>query len=253
MERAEVRQANPDSEIIVFPYAVDAAGDPVLGWRMLPEILVTFARPEESRAFVKRLRGVAAIRWGGRAGIAGALGETRVAVMHTGIGPQAAGAFADTILAEKRPWLWVSAGFAGALDPRLGSGDVLIEELPDPTNPRRLISRPTPAETVAEKSALLAATGARAVDMETETIAAQGVPVLSVRAISDTAEEPLPVPFAVWFDMQRQRPRPAALIAFLMRHPRAISPFGRFVLRLPKVAAALAGGIEGAVTSLRNH
>ena len=70
-------------------------------------------------------------------------------------------------------------------------------------------------------------------DMETETIAGACknfcIPMLSVRAISDTASRSLPVPFAVWFDAKKQKPRVFALIRYLARNPRRIRPFVGFV------------------------
>jgi adenosylhomocysteine nucleosidase len=84
-----------------------------------------------------------------------------------------------------------------------------------------------------EKAVLAQSTGALGVDMETATVAAAcektGVPLLSVRAISDSALEPLPVPFAHWFDLEAQRPRVFALLKYLATHPTQIAPFSRFV------------------------
>jgi len=50
-----------------------------------------------------------------------------------------------------------------------------------------------------------------------------------VRAISDTASRSLPVPFAVWFDAKKQKPRGAALLRFLLTHPSRIRLFIHFV------------------------
>ncbi len=69
--------------------------------------------------------------------------------------------------------------------------------------------------------------------METAAIFAccseKGIPVLSVRAISDGVDQALPVPFNVWFNSDAQRPRAVALLWFLLRHPMGISPFVDFV------------------------
>jgi hypothetical protein len=53
--------------------------------------------------------------------------------------------------------------------------------------------------------------------------------MLSVRAISDRAEQDLPVPAAIWFDAAKQRPRPVRLLLYLATHPGRIGPFARFV------------------------
>ena len=73
------------------------------------------------------------------------------------------------------------------------------------------------------------------------------VPLVSVRAVSDSADQFLPVPFDAWFDTQRQRARPFALVLHLLRHPSHIAPFVRFLSKLPRVAEALATAIEAAV------
>jgi hypothetical protein len=61
-----------------------------------------------------------------------------------------------------------------------------------------------------------------------------------VRAISDGASDPLPVPLPAWYDLQAQRPRPAVLVGYLLTHPGAILPFIRFLRGLPAAQRALA-------------
>ena len=114
-----------------------------------------------------------------------------------------------------------------------------------------LLTRATPIETPAEKIAAFRESGARLVDMETsalaEACARAAVPLTSVRAVSDAADDFLPVPFDAWFDMRRQRARPLALVLHLLRHPSHIAPFTRFISRLPRVAKSLAQAVEQAV------
>jgi adenosylhomocysteine nucleosidase len=218
-------------------------------------VLVTFARPEESRAFRRRL----AARRAGKGLIAasGRIGGIEVIVAHIGIGPAAAAEAAASLLGARRWWLVIAAGFAGGLDPRLGVGDVVIEEHPISPGARRIASRATPVETVAEKSALFLETKAQAVDMETATIASAcsqaSLPFVAVRAISDAADEPLPVQFSTWFDVAHQRVRPVALLGHLLASPRRIPPFVRFVRALPRVANALGLAVEAAIRALEHH
>ena len=216
-------------------------------------MLVTFARPEESRAFRRRLverenlRGLT-----GNRVVTGKIGTKSVVVAHTGIGLPAATQSIRELL--KSPWnLVIAAGFAGALSPNLREGDIISQDTPDP-NPLALISRPVPIERAEDKKALYHRTGASAVDMETASIAAAcheaGVPITAIRAISDPAHVDLPVPFAIWFDLARQRPRPFTLLAFLARHPTRIRPFLQFVRRLPRISASLASALETRIRSL---
>ena len=212
-------------------------------------IAVTFALPQESQDFRHALRHATAVGAAVPPWLLGNIGLEEVLVGHTGVGPAAAAENLAALLAVHRPQMLISTGFAGGLKPRLATGDLLIAtnfSAPELVAKSRallagdphaffgaLTSQPQPAETVAQKSALARATGALGVDMETASIAAAcalaGVPLLAVRAISDSAREPLPVPFAEWFDLAAQRPRPLALVRWLASHPAQISPFARFV------------------------
>ncbi len=212
-------------------------------------IAVTFALPQESQNFRRALRNASTVGGESPRFLLGKIGNEEVLLGHTGVGPAAAAENAAALLAMYRPRLLISTGFAGGLDPRLATGDLLIAtnfSAPDLVEKSRaqlagdpraffgaLTSQPQAAETVDEKAALARNTGALGVDMETASIAAAcaraGVPLLAARAISDPAHEPLPVPFAEWFDLAAQRPRPLALVKFLAHHPAQIRPFARFV------------------------
>lgn len=208
---------------------------------------MTFARPEESGAFRRRLGGIRKGRCGALAAWRGSIGKIAVTVIHHGIGPASAGSAIRELLSHEKPCKVISAGFAGGLDPALRVGDTLTADFGN----AKILSRALPIETPAEKIAAFRETGARLVDMETATLAeactAAGVPLVSVRAVSDAADQFLPVPFDAWFDTRRQRARPLALMLHLLRHPAHIAPFARFISRLPRVAAALAQAVDAAV------
>lgn len=208
---------------------------------------MTFARTEESGAFRRKLSGVRKGKCGVLTAWRGTIGKIAVTVIHHGIGPTSAASAIRELLSHEKPGKVISAGFAGGLDPALQVGDTLIADFAN----AKILSRALPIETPAEKIAAFRETGARLVDMETATLAevcaAAGVPLISVRAVSDSADQFLPVPFGAWFDMRRQRARPLALVLHLLRHPSHIAPFARFVSRLPHVAEALAQAVEAAV------
>ncbi|MEO6742576.1 MAG: hypothetical protein ABIP20_20220 [Chthoniobacteraceae bacterium] len=210
-------------------------------------VAVAFARPEESRAFRGKLAGARKGRCGALTVWRGSVGKIAVILIHTGIGPASAQRAIRELFVHEKPGKVISAGFAGGLDPGLRVGDTLTADFPA----AKILSRALPIETPAEKIAAFHETGARLVDMETATLAeacaAAGVPLVSVRAVSDSADQFLPVPFGAWFDMQRQRARPFALVLHLLRHPSHIAPFTRFILRLPRVAEALAQAVEVAL------
>ena len=199
--------------------------------RMPRPVLVTFALPDESRAFVAASDRGPVVTW------------------HTGVGdsPDARRRLGDLLDADE-PRLVISAGYAGALRPDLRVGDLVLAEnvsdpgllaaargllADEPCHVGALLTQPNAAETAAAKSALHAATGALAVDMETAWIAGAcaraGVPLLSLRVVSDAAGQSFPVPNAVLFDAVRQRPRYIALPVWLLLHPWRIRAFVGFV------------------------
>lgn len=210
-------------------------------------LAVTFARPEESRAFRRKLGSVQKGKCGTLTAWRGSIGKIAVTVIHTGIGPASTERAIRELIAHEKPRHVISSGFAGGLDPALHAGDTLTADFPTTL----IFSKAIPLETPAEKIAVFRETGARIVDMETNVIGAActsaNVRLTTVRAVSDSADESLPVPFGVWFDTARQRARPLALIAHLLLHPSHIAPFTRFVLRLPRVAEALAQAIAAAL------
>ena len=139
----------------------------------------------------------------------------------TGIGKQNAERTFRSLLNRVTPQCVFTCGFAGGLNPELKIGDVVFEVPLTPSDgeresaPARMASRllaagAKPARffcadhiaiTVAEKQELRRTTGADAVEMESEAIHAvcreRGIPCATVRVISDTAGEDLPLDFNV--------------------------------------------------------
>jgi hypothetical protein len=156
------------------------------------------------------------------------------------IGPRAVRLPAAADLAGAR--LVIMAGLAGALDPALLVGDVVIdgEVASVPSARRGTIHTATDiVATPEQKAALFASTGARAVDMENaaaRALAAQaGVPFVGIRAISDRADEPLD-PAVLRLVDSAGRLRPMRLTAELCRRPAFLGT----LLRLrPKSALAM--------------
>ena len=156
-------------------------------------VLVCFALKEEAAPFHK----VAARHPG-------------VVTLVVGIGRANAEKSLRARLATALPDLVLTCGFAGGLHPDLKLGDVVFE-LPianPPLTTRLLAAGAKPAAiycadrvatTVAEKKQLRHETRADAVEMESAAIhavcAEHDVPCVTVRAISDTAAEDLPLNF----------------------------------------------------------
>ena len=171
------------------------------------EALVCFAMKEEAGPFRK----IVAEKSG-------------VSILIVGIGRQNAeksirdflagadGAAGQTRPSEtpRSPALVLACGFAGGLNPVLKLGDVLFESADENLRVRLLSAGVKPAvffcadriaTTVAEKQTLRTQTGADVVEMESAAIHAvcreHGIPCATVRVISDTAGEDLPLDFNV--------------------------------------------------------
>lgn len=221
--------------------------------------VVTCALPDESRLLLRRMERRKVMPGGV---VLGAIGGREVAVFHTGMGgARVRERFPELcqFLEEHPGSLLLNIGYAGGLNPALPKGQLLLSgnhSSPDllPVAQRILRGRvcmgalATTAEaleTPAAKAAFSAGpgAGADAVDMETAAVAAfceaMGLPMLSLRAISDTATEELAVPFSVCFDAARERPRLGALFAYLARHPSRVKGFLRFVREMGTVRAGL--------------
>jgi uridine phosphorylase len=104
----------------------------------------------------------------------------------------------------------LTCGFAGGLNPDLKLGEVVFQIgdgkleignalLAAGAKPAKFFCADRIATTIAEKQALRAQTDADAVEMESATIQAvcaeRGIPCVTMRVISDTAQEDLPLDF----------------------------------------------------------
>jgi adenosylhomocysteine nucleosidase len=213
-------------------------------------LAVTFALPNESSEFVRLLR----------------RRTTPVTVFHTGVGEKVCRTRIEPFLDSQRFDLLVSSGFAGGADPSLGVGDLLLaENFSDPPLLAQaqdlLVSRigqlatvPGIIESAEERARLARETGAAAIDMETEWIAracaARKIPMLSLRAISDTAAAPFPLPSAVLFDLARQKTVPLQLASHLLRHPSHVVRLMRFARRIAAARDVLGAALFELVASL---
>jgi purine-nucleoside phosphorylase len=206
-------------------------------------IAVTFALPSESSDFVRLLSG---------------RGQD-VALLHTGVGKKACRARIEPFLDRQRFDLLISSGFAGGIDSSLGVGDLLLaENFSDPqplirarailvSRVARLVTADRVIESETDRARLAREHNAAAVDMETEWIAQacaeRKLPMLSLRAISDTATAPFPAPPAVLFDLERQKTDPLKLGVHLLKHPSHFVRLIRFARQIATVRANLAAAL----------
>ena len=197
-------------------------------------VALAFALPAESSDFVRLLTRPIGHASEGVESIHGQIHGRPVAVFHTGVGEKSCRARVESSCDRQRCKYLISAGFAGALDRELRVGNLLLSEnfsSPELLNsPRldfagdeifvgKLATVPGIVDSKSERERWAAQSGADAVDMETQFIAAaceaQRIPMLSLRAISDTESEPLPAPPDVLFDLEKQKTNFARLAVYL--------------------------------------
>ncbi len=239
------------------------------------EVIVCFAVPDESRLFAAGLENRRVARDGSHPlpTVYGELAGGPVMVVHTGVGDtRGAREHVARRLTETRSPVRavVSAGYAGALHPGLAVGDLVLganHSSPELLDAARLAlagesvrlaglhTSPEAVETAGAKATLHRESGAFAVDMETawiaEVCAAARLPILSLRVISDAADQDFPVPSQMLYDAVRQRPRYLALPGWLTLHPGRIAPFVGFVRGLGPARQRLTQALRIVVAGLR--
>ena len=205
-----------------------AEGEPLAEDR----ILVTFAVKEEAKPFTQLIGSPPALR-----------------VLLTGIGPRNAHRAIRAALAQEKPARVLSSGFAGGLRPDLPAQTIVFSaDKETGWEPALIAAGARPAHfhgvervatTVEEKRALWQATGADAVDMESQVICAvcreQQLPCAIVRIILDTADTNLPLDFNQYLTADQQVDVPKLTRAVLLS-PRKI----RALLQLQQQGKATA-------------
>ena len=228
-------------------------------------IAVTFALPAESGEFLRCLRDKSRTDRNGIRTICGEIDDRTVEVLHTGVGEKTCRQRMANFLHDRQFKCLISAGFAGALSDQLQVGDLLIAEnfstiqLTEarsglssfPIHNGHLLTVPSIIDSIEERQKIAQTTGAAAIDMETEFIARacveHGIPLLSLRVVSDRPSEPFPVPVKILFDVEQQRTNPIKLSFHLLRHPPAIPRLILFARRIARARETLANAIVDVV------
>ena len=113
---------------------------------------------------------------------------------------------------------------------------------------------PALIESGEERVKLALASGAVAVDMETEFIAracaVHGIPVLSLRVISDTPKELFPAPTNVLFDIERQQTQMLKLATYFFAHPHRVPRLVQFARRIARARKILADALADVVRNI---
>ena len=234
----------------------------------MTRIAVTFALPAESSEFLRRLANKSQSDRNGVRIVRGNIGDREVEVMHTRVGEKACRERLRKFLEDQKFDLLISSGFAGALNDELEVGDLLLAknfstiELNDSRSSfsklriftADLLTLPRLIDSFDERNRIARTSGAAAVDMETGFIARgcaeHGIPLLSLRGISDTPREPFPVAPEILFNLERQRTDMATLATFLVAHPSRIPRLIQFSRRIARVRKILANALVEIVRDL---
>jgi len=211
-------------------------------------ILVCFAVKEEARFFKPD-----------------AGSQPQVQTLLTGIGRHNAEKAIRPVLAQQKPRLVLSCGFAGGLRPELMAGTVVFSVdaetgleaplLAAGARSARFHCADRVATTAAEKRALWQATGADAVEMESQIICEccrKGtIPSGTVRVILDTASEDLPLDFNEMMTADHRMDY-AKLAMTLVKSPGKMSALLRLQKQSGEAAARLADVLNQVLSPLPN-
>jgi len=231
-------------------------------------IAVTFALPAESSGFLRRLHNRTRSHRNGVVTIRGKIDNRAIEIFHTGVGEKVCRQRMARFLPDRQLDCLISAGFAGALNDQLDVGDLLIAqnfsttELSNarsllvnlPIHVAKLLTVPSMIDSTEERNKIARATGAAAVDMETDYIARacaeHGGPLLSLRVISDTARQRFPAPAHVLFNIEHQRTSVVRLVLYLLRHPTRLRGLIRFMSQITRARESLTKALVAVAAAL---
>lgn len=224
-------------------------------------IAVTFALPAESSEFLRRLNNKSQITRAGMKTIRGKIRDRELELLHTGVGEKAARERLAGFLQDQRFEFLISTGFAGALNDKLAVGDLMVAKnfstldlnaaRSSLSNLRihlaDLVTLPAMIDSGDERKEVARTSAAAAVDMETECIARacaqHGIPLLSLRVITDSSSAAFPAPPKILFDIERQRTRALKFAMFFLARPNRIPKLMQFAKNISDARKKLADAL----------
>jgi adenosylhomocysteine nucleosidase len=234
---------------------------------------IVAALDEELSAFLKRMRLVRQTDDGRMRFIEGTLGGRCLVVVRTGEGRDNAESGTARLLQRHRVSLLIGIGFCGAISPGVAAGTVLVGQRmidgEDPASPvltptaPRAITEDFPGATFLTLDRMLCTAegkqdlwrkrgenGATAVDMESAAVGrvaeSREVPYVAVRAVSDLADETLPLDFNQFVD-DTGRINRLEVAAHAARHPTVIRSLWKLRARARSCSDALARAVGGMI------
>ncbi len=195
--------------------------------------------------------------------------DRQVMIWHTGVGQKHCLLRMNEFLKSEHPDYLISSGFAGGVHADLQVGDLILAENFSDLQLRvkaeqmltgykvktvKIFTSSTIIDSIADRNEIARANSAQAVDMETAVIAdvcaTHGVRMLSLRVITDSLQDPLPVPPAVLFKVDRQRTDFATLLRYLLRHPGATPRLLNFYGQIARAREDLTSAIVALLQNL---
>ena len=224
-------------------------------------IAITFALPAESSEFLRRLRNKSRADRNGIRTTRGTIDDRAVEVLHTGVGEKICRERIGKFLRGQQFGLLISSGFAGALNDQLQINQLVLAENFSTVDLKQaqsslsglsvrradMLTLPALIDSSEERERIARESGAAAADMETEFIAracaAHGIPLLSLRVITDTPTEVFPAPPHVLFDIEQQRTHMLKLARLLLTHPHRVPGLLQFARRIAHARKILASAL----------
>jgi len=231
-------------------------------------IAVTFALAAESSEFLRRLGNRSRARRDGLSIVRGTIDHRPIEVIHTGVGEKSCREHIAKFLENQQFDFLISAGFAGSLNHELQVNDLFFAKNFSTLDRKHaksslsnvsiyaanMLTVPTLIDSRADREKIARESGASAVDMETEFIARacaiNGIPLLSLRVITDTPTQPFPAPPSVLFDVQQQRTHIAALAKFFLTHPSRMPGLVQFARRITRARMILTNALIEVVRTI---
>ncbi|WP_309398149.1 hypothetical protein [Cerasicoccus maritimus] len=215
---------------------------------------VVFPSHFEASEFVVRLKNKAPAKlerhlptWRGN------INDREIAVGVVGMGPPHCALRTEKFLDFYPVKTLMLAGFAGALDPTLKRGEVIINR-----GEGKIATADDVIATASDKARLLAESGAPLVDMESAHVEAVAqkhqTPLIVVRAVSDTASEDVPVDIlSRSYDQEQGVTTPVKLGLYLAWHWGDLGRLMRFLKPLSGVRRGLTSVLVSEITKLPNE
>jgi len=233
----------------------------------MTRVAVTFALPAESSKFFRQLRNRSRADRNGIRTTRGTIDDRAIEVLHTGVGEKICRERIGKFLRGQRFELLISSGFAGALSDQLQVNHLVLAENFSTVDLKQaqsslsglslraadMLTLPALIDSSEERRRIARESGAAAVDMETEFIAracaAHGIPLLSLRVITDTPTQLFPAPPEGLFDIEQQRTHMLKLARFFLTHPHRVPGLLQFARRIAHARKILASALVAIVRS----